>query len=197
MENSFGESLRTFRTEKGLSQQGLAEKLFVDRSSIASWETGRRVPDATLIARIADALNINVAVLLSAAENNIEVPNVIIVDDEKIVLTGGFPVLEKVMPKASITGFTKPSEALEFARNNRISLAFLDIEMGKTNGIDLCKQLLQINANTNVIFLTAYADYSFDAWKTGASGFILKPLTASAVKEQLSLLRYPIRGVVN
>ncbi|MCR5753505.1 MAG: response regulator [Acetatifactor sp.] len=197
MENSFGESLRTFRTEKGLSQQGLAEKLFVDRSSIASWETGRRVPDATLIARIADALNINVAVLLSAAENNIEVPNVIIVDDEKIVLAGGFPVLEKVMPKASITGFTKPSEALEFARNNRVSLAFLDIEMGKTNGIDLCKQLLQINANTNVIFLTAYADYSFDAWKTGASGFILKPLTASAVKEQLSLLRYPIRGVVN
>ncbi len=197
MDNKFGETLRSLRNEKGLSQQGLAEKLFVDRSSIASWETGRRVPDATLIARIADSLNVNIAVLMSAAEDNNEVPNVIIVDDERIVLTGGFPILEKVMPKASITGFTKPSEALEFARNNRISLAFLDIEMGKTNGIDLCRQLLQINANTNVIFLTAYADYSFDAWKTGASGFILKPLTPEAVKEQLSLLRYPIRGVMS
>ena len=133
---------------------------------------------------------------MNVANENIASPNVIIVDDEKIVLTGGFPILEKVMPKASIIGFTKPSEALEYARNNRISIAFLDIEMGKTSGITLCKELLQLNSQTNVIFLTAFADYSFDAWKTGASGFILKPLSQEAVREQLSLLRYPIRGEV-
>ena len=40
MDNSFGETLRSLRSEKELSQQDLAEKLFVDRSSIASRETG-------------------------------------------------------------------------------------------------------------------------------------------------------------
>jgi len=40
MDNRFGETLRSLRSEKELSQQDLAEKLFVDRSSIASRETG-------------------------------------------------------------------------------------------------------------------------------------------------------------
>jgi len=42
-----------------------------------------------------------------------------------------------------------------------------------------------------VVFLTAYVEYSFDAWSTGASGFLLKPITAEAVRAQLKNLRYP------
>ena len=59
------------------------------------------------------------------------------------------------------------------------------------SGFDLCKMLLEINPRTNIIFLTAFGDYSLDAWGTGASGFMLKPITAEGVKEQLKNLRYP------
>ena len=38
--------------------------------------------------------------------------------------------------------------------------------------IDLCRTLLEINPRTNIVFLTAYADYSLDAWQTEASGVI-------------------------
>ena len=48
-----------------------------------------------------------------------------------------------------------------------------------------------INQRTNVVYLTAYRDYSFDAWDTGAIGFMVKPLTADGVKKQLKKLRYP------
>ena len=41
---------------------------------------------------------------------------------------------------------------------------------------------------------TAYPDYSLDAWKTGASGFLVKPLTVEAIRRRLSALRYPIGG---
>ncbi|MBE6003207.1 MAG: response regulator [Lachnospiraceae bacterium] len=51
---------------------------------------------------------------------------------------------------------TRPSEAVEYAKTNRIALAFLDIEMGKTNGLELCRTLLEINPRTNVVFLTSY-----------------------------------------
>ena len=95
------------------------------------------------------------------------------------------------MPEATITGFTRPSEAIEYAKVNRIALAFLDIELGKTNGFDLCRKLLEINPRTNVIYLTAYIEYSFDAWSTGASGFLLKPITPENVRLQLKNLRYP------
>ena len=118
-------------------------------------------------------------------------PNVIMVDDRKIFLSGALPVLEEALPWAAITVFTKPSEALDFARENPVALAFLDIEMGKMSGLDLCRKLLALNPCTNVVYLTAYIEYSFDAWSTGASGFLLKPLTTEAVRAQLKNLRHP------
>lgn len=193
MNNTFAETLRRIRTERDFSQQSLAEKLCVDRSTIAGWETGRRLPDATLIKRLSECLNVDIAILMNATGMDDENLNIIMLDDEKIILKGGIPILEDVLPGTAITGFTKPSEALAFARNNRIFLAFLDIEIGKTKGLDVCRELLEINPRTNVVFLTAYMEYSFDAWDTGACGFLLKPLSAEAVRRQLSKLRYPVR----
>ena len=194
MNNPLGETIRQIRMEKGLSQQQLAELIHVDRTTVTNWETGRRLPDAEMLTRISDTLDIDVSYLISASSNQSNTPNVIMIDDERIILTGSIPVLRKVLPFSTVTGFTKPSEALNFARENTVSLAFVDIEMGKVNGLDLCRDLLTINPHTNVIFLTAYAEYSFDAWDTGACGFLLKPISETAVKKQLTKLRYPLRG---
>ena len=190
MNRFFSEALRKIRTEKGLSQQALADKMFVTRPTIARWESGIRLPDAVMISRLAKVLDTNIDLLITAAKRD-ESPNVIMVDDRKLILTGGLPVLAKVMPHATVTGFTDAGEAVEYAKTNRVSLAFLDIELRNTNGLDLCRALLEINPRTNVIFLTAYADYSLDAWNTGASGFMLKPITPEGVTEQLEKLRYP------
>ena len=183
------------RKEKNLSQQQLADKLYVDRSSVANWEAARRIPDAVLLIRIARCLDVDANILLEAIDDTFEIPNVIMVDDESIILKGGLSVIGKLMPNAAVTGFISPVEAQKFAESNRVQLAFLDVEMGKTNGLELCRKLLKINPRTNVIFLTAYPDYALDAWSTGACGFIVKPVSAEQVKEQLSRLRYPIKGV--
>lgn len=195
MSNHFGETLRTLRTEKNMSQQQLAQRLFVNRSSIANWENGRRIPDLILITRLARLLNVDVSVLTDAANTDPDSPEVIIIDDEAILLSGAIPVLSEVMPRATITGFLKPSEAVDYAKETMISIAFLDIEMGKHNGIDICRTLMEINPLTNVIFLTSYPDYAVEAWNTAASGFLVKPLSAEGVKEQLEKLRHPVRGL--
>ncbi len=57
--------------------------------------------------------------------------------------------------------------------------------------MELCRTLLDINPHTNVVYLTAYSDYAFDAWSTGACGFILKPITPENIGAQLKNLRYP------
>ena len=187
----FAQTLRKLRTEKELSQRELAERIFVTRSTVARWETGSRLPDAAMLSRLSACLDIEINTLLSAAMESDESPHVIMVDDRKIILTGGLPVLEAAIPNATVTGFIRPSEAVEYARANRVALAFLDIEMGKMSGLELCRQLLAINPRTNVVYLTAYSDYALDAWSTGASGFMLKPITPEGVQEQLKILRYP------
>ncbi len=191
MKHTFGEALLIARKKKGLSQQELADSLPVARSSVANWEADRRLPNAMIIAKIAEILEIDVLELLDAANKKDTHPNVIIIDDNKIILTGGAPVIEKALPNATVVGFTKPSEAIKYAKENRVALAFLDIELGLTNGIDICNSLLEINPRLNVIFLTAYPEYSVEAWNTKASGFMVKPITLEGVKEQLAKLRYP------
>ena len=189
----FADTLKKLRTEKGLSQRELSQRLYVTRSTIARWENGNRLPNAAMILRISGVLDIDVNILLAAATESNETPNVIMVDDNKIILSGGLAVLEEVMPNAVTAGFVKPADAIEYARSNPVALAVLDIEMGNISGIDVCRELLEINPHTNVLFLTAYPLYAVDAWDTGASGFMLKPLTADGVREQLKKLRYPFR----
>jgi transcriptional regulator with XRE-family HTH domain len=191
VKHTFGEALVIARKQKGLSQQELAELLPVARSSVANWEADRRLPNATIIAKIAEILDVEVTELLDAANEIDNHPNVIIVDDNKIILTGGTPIIEQALPNANVIGFTKPSEAMKYAKENRVALAFLDIELGITNGLDICNSLLEINPRTNVIFLTAYPEYSIEAWDTKASGFMVKPITLEGVKEQLKKLRHP------
>lgn len=187
----FSDTLRKLRTEKGLSQQELADKMYVTRSTVVRWETGSRLPDAAMISRLSEVLGADANILLSAAAQSDECPNVVMVDDRKLILTGGLPILGEVMPNATIMGFTDADEAVEYARANRVALAFLDIELRNTSGLDLCRELLKINPRTNVVFLTAYSEYALDAWGTGASGFMLKPITSEGVREQLKNLRYP------
>ena len=187
----FAETLKKLRVEKGLLQRELAAQVYVTRSTVARWENGSRLPDAPMITRLSRCLDVDVGTLLCTEEENDESPHVIMVDDGKIILNGGLPILEEAIPNATVIGFTRPSEAIAYAKANKVALAFLDIEMGKVSGLDLCRTLLEINPRTNVVFLTAYIEYSFDAWSTGASGFMLKPITPEGVKMQLKNLRYP------
>ncbi len=195
MNITFGEALRRLRIEKGFSQQRLGDALHVDRSTVAKWETGDRLPDAAMISLLTDQLGADVAELLHTSENAGERLKVIMVDDERIILQGGLPIIKKAIPGAEISLFTDPVEAVAYARENRVALAFLDIEMGRVSGLNVCRELLAIHPRTNVIYLTAYREYSFDAWATGACGFLLKPLTVDAVWEALTRLRYPLRGL--
>ena len=189
--NLFSQALKSLRVERGITQTELAERMFVTRSTINRWEKGSRLPDNMMIVKLSEALDADINVLLNATVDSSEAPNVILVDDNEIILKGGLPILEEALPNAMVFGFTRPSEAIECAKANRIALAFLDIEMGKMSGLDLCRALLEINPRTNVVYLTAYVGYAFDAWGTGASGFMRKPLTVEGVRDQLAQLRYP------
>ena len=193
MNSEFSKILKKKRYEMGISQETLAKKLFVTKAAVSNWENGNRIPDTDMVIKIAKCLDIDISVLMSDGN---ETPNVIIVDDDMIILKGSIPIIKSVIPNASVIGFTHPSKAIEYAKNNKVALAFLDIELGNTSGLKLCSTLLEINPRTNVVFVTAYSNYSLDAWGTRAVGFILKPITAESVSEMVKRLRYPLKGVI-
>lgn len=58
------ENLVKIRKERGLTQAALAVKLNVVRQTISKWEQGTAVPDADMLCRIAEALEVSVTDLL-------------------------------------------------------------------------------------------------------------------------------------
>ena len=192
MNTLFADTLKKLRTEKGLSQMQLANRMIVNKATVSRWENGIRLPDAAMMTRLSKVLEVDVGTLLSAAVGIDESPNIIMVDDSKVILSDGLAVLEEVLPNATITGFIWPQEAIDYAKVKRVALAILDIELGTASGLDLCRTLLEINSRTNVVYLTAYPEYSLDAWDTDACGFMVKPLTPEGIRRQLKKLRGPI-----
>ena len=61
---NMGDKIKQRRTELNMTQEQLAEKLSVSRSTVANWESGRNYPDLQLIASIADVLNLSLDELL-------------------------------------------------------------------------------------------------------------------------------------
>ena len=84
---------KKIRKEKGLSQAQLANKMFVNDSTVTRWETGSRLPDAAMIARLARVLEVDASTLLSTAAESDESPNIIMVDDNKAVIADSLFVL--------------------------------------------------------------------------------------------------------
>ena len=59
-----GDNIKTFRKKKGFSQETLASELFVVRQTVSKWEKGQSVPDAEMIEKLAEVLDVSVNDLL-------------------------------------------------------------------------------------------------------------------------------------
>lgn len=67
--NKISNFIKTKRKELGITQDELAEKLFVTEKAISRWETGRGTPDISLLLPLSKELNIDVSELLNGKEN--------------------------------------------------------------------------------------------------------------------------------
>ena len=63
-----GKNIKFLREEKKLSQDQLAEKLFVTRQTVSNYETGRSRPDVEMLTRIADVLDVDANTVIYGIE---------------------------------------------------------------------------------------------------------------------------------
>lgn len=62
----FGEKLKALRTERGLTQEQLAARLYVSRTAVSKWETGGGSPNLDSLQAVARLFDVSVDDLLSA-----------------------------------------------------------------------------------------------------------------------------------
>lgn len=115
---------------------------------------------------------------------------VIYVDDEKILLENFRLTAGKLERVDSLETFNSSSEALAWAEENPVDLAFLDIEMPVINGIELAKRLKKIDENIRIVFVTAYEQYALQAFGVDAIGYLLKPYSGEDIAKELKKAYY-------
>lgn len=116
----------------------------------------------------------------------------ILTDDEQGALTVLTDAVKEVVPGAKLHGFTNPLEALEFMKEIKCDVAFLDIQMREMSGITLARKLKEIYPKVNIVFVTGYSDYAGEAFNLHASGYVHKPVTPAKVEREMENVRYPI-----
>ena len=117
---------------------------------------------------------------------------ILIIDDEIPARKMLADAVRSVFEDAEIVEFGKVSQALEFISANKSDIAFLDINMPAMNGIELSKRIKESCPTTNIIFVTGYSEYKGAAMDVHASGYIMKPVTAEKVREEIKYLRNPV-----
>ncbi len=69
MENNFKTNLKIIREQKNLSQQDVADKIGVDRSTIGYWENGKADPTMVNVIKLAEALDVDLVTLIGGELN--------------------------------------------------------------------------------------------------------------------------------
>lgn len=64
----FGNYIKTLRTENGMTQAALADKLHVTDKAVSKWERGLSIPDIGIIPRLAELFEISVGDIISAID---------------------------------------------------------------------------------------------------------------------------------
>ena len=105
----------------------------------------------------------------------------VIIDDDQKNLKILRKMLEEFCPGITVTGEALNSlTGFEMIKQEKPDIVFLDIEMPYGNAFDLLDRLMPVNFE--VIFITAFDEYSLKAFRYSAVDYLLKPVDIEELK---------------
>lgn len=173
--------IKKLRAEKNFTQEQLAEKLQVSRSTISSWETGRSYPDLEMTIEICDCFNVSLDFLLREDEKMVKKLNFGI--KQKRTLIGLVVILAVLLINIvlSISSFQANPKSLEISNVNLVrDLSYngenperdwnttINLDMKSKNVFfkPVADELLVFNDNGNLTLQTNWSFSIFNIFDT-------------------------------
>ena len=113
----------------------------------------------------------------------------IAVDDEPLMLGALTKAVKASADITSVASFTSCEDALDFVQSNPADIAFLDIHMRGMGGLSLAKKIIGFCPDCKIVFCTGYEEYAIPAFKLHASGYLMKPISAKDVQEEIDNIK--------
>jgi DNA-binding NarL/FixJ family response regulator len=121
-----------------------------------------------------------------------ELIRIVVADDHQVVRTG-FATLLDTQPDFEVVGTAVDGgEAVRICRELRPDVVLMDVRMPGTDGIEATRQLAEPGeeGGPRILILTTFDldDYVYDALCAGASGFLLKDVTAERLFDAVRVI---------
>ena len=119
------------------------------------------------------------------------------IDDEPVLLETLRDAIARAEPGADLRAFPLGKAALRAMEEEgvRPDVIFTDIRMPGLSGLELAVRLKTVSPNSRIIFVTGFEEYAMQAFRLHASGYLLKPVDAAQVREELDALRRPLEAL--
>ncbi|MCF8058872.1 MAG: response regulator [Bacteriovoracaceae bacterium] len=116
-----------------------------------------------------------------------KVHNILVIDDESITLKMSKEGLERLGYNVAI--FSRPDKALDYfsKSHNDLDLVITDKSMPKMNGVELVKQMREIDDSIPIFILTGFASNEDDLSlrKAGVTDILYKPLSIREISSKI------------
>jgi DNA-binding NtrC family response regulator len=119
--------------------------------------------------------------------------SLLVIDDHQ----GSLELLSNALaqPGVEILTASNPQEGLDLFRNRRPQLVLTDLVMPQMSGMEVLKQIVEIDPATNVILMTGEysTESAVEAVKHGASDYLNKPVSIGPLRERIGKLVEEVR----
>ncbi|MGO4302435.1 MULTISPECIES: LytR/AlgR family response regulator transcription factor [unclassified Cupriavidus] len=117
-------------------------------------------------------------------------PTLLIADDELLLARVLESELTSLWPEAEIVAVVHDGvAALEAARTHQPDVAFLDIRMPGMSGMDVARELIELDNPPLVVFVTAYDQFALEAFERAAVDYVLKPVQHERLEATVGRLK--------
>ena len=112
---------------------------------------------------------------------------ILLADDHTMFREGVKQLLAGTSDLAVVDEASDAAQVLEKAHKTKCDVIILDISMPGRDGIDVLKQLKQLNPHVSVLILSMFPEdqYAFRAIKAGASGYLTKNKASAELIEAI------------
>ena len=113
------------------------------------------------------------------------------IDDETAMLEELSEAIRTAEPNAEIHSFLLAKDALNAIAEQKVfpDVVFSDIEMPGMDGLTLAIKIKQLAPEAKIVFVTGYSQYAVEAYRNRINGYMLKPVDAGQIREELNWLQ--------
>jgi two-component SAPR family response regulator len=117
------------------------------------------------------------------------------IDDEQATLDELHDAIAQAEPYAEIMDFRRAADALDAIEERHApDVVFSDIQMPGVYGLSFAVEVKKEVPGVKVIFVTGYEQYAVEAFRRRVNGYLMKPVDAAMVREELDALGLPMQA---